>query len=85
MFTVKMTHHFFKFFIFLALSSSAQQIVVADEVSKEPILGSAVFNYLMTKTAVSDFDGRVEIKNFRDFEKIYFNHLSYHKNSFRKS
>ena len=80
-----MTHYFFKFFIFLALSSSAQQIIVVDEISNEPIPGSVVFNYLTTKSAISDFDGRVEIKEFRDFEKVYFRHLSYHNTSIRKS
>jgi len=80
-----MTHYFFKFFIFLALSSSAQQIIVVDEISNEPIPGSVVFNYLTTKSAISDFDGLVEIKEFRDFEKVYFRHLSYHNTSIRKS
>ena len=80
-----MTHHIFKFFILFAFSSAAQQIVVADEESKEPITGLVVFNSLSTKTAVSDFDGLVDIKNFQSFEKIYFGHLSYHKKSIRKS
>ena len=80
-----MSHYFFKFFIFLALSSSAQQIIVVDEISNEPIPGSVVFNYLTTKSAISDFDGLVEIKEFRDFEKVYFRHLSYHNTSIRKS
>ena len=80
-----MTHYFFNFFILLALSSSAQQIIVVDEISNEPIPGSVVFNYLTTKSAISDFDGRVEIKEFRDFEKVYFRHLSYHNTSIRKS
>ena len=80
-----MTHHIFKFLILFALSSGAQQVVVADEESKEPITGLAVFNSLATKTAVSDFDGRVDIKEFQSFEKIYFGHLSYHKKSIRKS
>tara|TARA_B110000483_G_scaffold46166_1_gene57646 strand:+ start:1087 stop:3489 length:2403 start_codon:yes stop_codon:yes gene_type:complete len=80
-----MTHHIFKFFILFAFSSAAQQIVVADEESKEPITGLVVFNSLATKTAVSDFDGLVDIKNFQSFEKIYFGHLSYHKKSIRKS
>ena len=80
-----MTHHIFKFLILFAFSSAAQQVVVADEESKEPITGLAVFNSLATKTAVSDFDGRVDIKEFQSFEKIYFGHLSYHKKSIRKS
>ena len=80
-----MTHFFFKFFLFFALTSYAQQVVVADEVNKEPIPGSVVYNYLTTKTVISDLDGRVEIKAFRDFEKVYFGHLSYYKTSIRKS
>ena len=80
-----MTHYIFKFLILFAFSSAAQQVVVADEESKEPITGLAVFNSLATKTAVSDFDGRVDIKEFQSFEKIYFGHLSYHKKSIRKS
>lgn len=80
-----MNHLFFKAFFLFTLGSYAQQIVVADKLTKEPISGSLAFNYTTTKTAVSDLEGRVELKEFQSFEKIFFQHLSYTKVSVKKS
>ena len=80
-----MTNHLFKFLILLFFTSSAQQVVVVDKLSKDPILGAVAFNYLKTKSSLSDFDGHIEVTKFTDFEKIYFDHPSYNKILIRKS
>ena len=67
------------------MSTSAQQIVVVDELDNAPIPGVAVFNDLKTKTAITDFDGHVNLEAFSQRDKIYFQHLSYHKFSILKS
>ena len=72
-------------FSFFILSSSAQQLVVVDESDDQPIPGVAVFNDLKTKTAITDFDGDVSLDAFNQFDKIYFQHLSYHKITILKS
>ena len=70
---------------FFILSSSAQQLVVVDESDDQPIPGVAVFNDLKTRTAITDFDGFVEVEEFNPLDKIYFQHISYHKISILKS
>jgi len=71
-------------FSFFILSTSAQQTVVVDESDDQPIPGVAVFNNLKTKTAITDFDGHVNLDAFSEFDKIYFQHLSYHNLSILK-
>ena len=56
---------------------NAQEITLLDKVTKEPIIGVAIFNTSKTKSAVSDFDGKVSIGKFDDNEVIYFKHLGY--------
>jgi hemoglobin/transferrin/lactoferrin receptor protein len=73
------------FFCFSLWNSSAQQIVVVDETNLEPITGVAVFNLFKTKTDISDFDGKASIVRFQTFERVYFQHISYHKESMLKS
>ncbi len=73
-------NRFFLFFSCLfVLNTSAQEIVVVDESNNESIPGVAVFNDLKTKTAITDIDGTVNIDEFKEVDKIYFQHLSYHK------
>lgn len=67
------------------LSVGAQQIVVVDELDYLPIPAAAIFNDLKTKTEITDIDGLVTIDKFSDLEKIYVQHLSYHKISVFKS
>ena len=80
-----MNHFAYCFFGLFALTISAQQIVVVDEKTHEPLPGTALFNQVKTKMNVTDLDGQVHIEKFQDFEKIYFQHLSYHKTSILKS
>ena len=78
--------HFYSCFLCIFLwNLSAQQVVVVDETNSEPIAGVAVFNLVKTKTNVSNLDGIASIERFQSFERIYFQHLSYHRESILKS
>ena len=66
-------------FSFIIWSGFAQQVVVVDALDHTPIPGVAVFNDLKTQTAITNFDGYVTIDEFIQSDKIYFQHLSYHK------
>ena len=70
---------------FLIVSTHAQQIVVVDELENTPIPAAAVFNDLKTKTEITDINGFVTIDKFIGSEKIYVQHISYHKISVLKS
>ena len=74
-----MNRLFLFIFSFFIWSGFAQQVVVVDELDNTPIPGVAIFNDLKTKTAITDFDGYVTIDKFTQLDKIYFQHLSYHK------
>ena len=78
-----------RFFLFvsllLILSTSAQNIVVINKSDKQPIPGVAVFNVVKTKTAITNFDGAVNLDDFSTNDKIHFQHLSYDKISVVKS
>lgn len=80
-----MNHFAYYFFGLFALTISAQQIVIVDEKTHEPLPGTALFNQVKTKMNVTDIDGQVHLEKFQDFEKIYFQHMSYHKTSILKS
>ena len=82
---IKMKPIFICFLFFYLWNLSAQQIVVVDETNSEPITGVAVFNLFKTKTDISDFDGKVSLVRFQSFERVYFQHISYHKESMLKS
>ena len=78
-----------RFFLFVSLlfilSTSAQNIVVINESDNQPIPGVAVFNDVKTKTAITNFDGVVNLDDFSTNDKIHFQHLSYHKITVLKS
>ena len=66
------------------LSTSAQQVIVVNKSDKQPIPGVAVYNDIKTKTAITDFDGNVDLDSYSLQDKIHFQHLSYHKISIQK-
>ena len=78
-----------RLFLFVSLlsilSTSAQNVVVVNESDHQPIPGVAVFNDLKTKTAITNFDGVVNLDVFNRTAKTHFQHLSYHKISILKS
>ena len=79
-----MNRLFLFFSLLFILSTSAQQAIVVNKSDKQPIPGVAVFNDLKTKTAITDFEGNVDLDPFSSQDKIHFQHLSYHKISIQK-
>jgi len=63
----------------------AQEIVILDELSKEPISGVAVYNPSKTISTSSDIDGKVSISMFSDNEKLIFHHISHVRATYIKS
>ncbi|MBU3028029.1 TonB-dependent receptor plug domain-containing protein [Zobellia galactanivorans] len=55
----------------------SQEVTVLDFDTREPISNVAIYNYDRTKTALTDFDGKVDLKVFGVDERITFRHLSY--------
>lgn len=56
---------------------SAQEIVVLDLETKEPVVNVVIYNIDRTKTVLSDFDGKCDLTPFARNERIFFKHLSY--------
>ena len=80
-----MRNSFVFFFILLSFTVKSQNIIVFDQITKEPISGIAVFNIDKTKTAITDIDGNVSLDDFSENERVYFQHITYIKASYIKS
>jgi len=62
---------FFTFYI------NAQDIIVLDQATNEPISGVVAYNKSKSKSVMSDFDGKISLAGFDTNETIIFQHLSY--------
>jgi hemoglobin/transferrin/lactoferrin receptor protein len=62
---------FFTFYI------NAQDIIVFDQATNEPISGVVAYNKSKSKSVMSDFDGKISLAGFDTNETIIFQHLSY--------
>ncbi|MCR9181966.1 MAG: TonB-dependent receptor [Flavobacteriaceae bacterium] len=76
---------FLVLFIFLTSISFGQEVKIVDSETKEPIAGVVFYNYNKSKNGVSDFDGKISLDNFSNYETIYFQHTSYEKITSTKS
>ena len=56
---------------------SAQEVVLMDLETKEPIVNVVIYNSDRSKTVLSDFDGKCDLSEFDKNERIFFKHLSY--------
>jgi hemoglobin/transferrin/lactoferrin receptor protein len=74
---------FFSYLFFFV--THAQEVVILDETSKEPIVGVAVYNSSKTKSLISNFEGKVLLDAFAKNEKIFFQHISHFKLTYIKS
>jgi hemoglobin/transferrin/lactoferrin receptor protein len=63
--------------VFLSFQISAQQIQVLEANTGIPVSGAALFNSDKSKSAITDFDGLVDISKFSDDERITFQHISH--------
>ena len=74
------------FFCILLSNVNAQEVVIMDQSSMEPINGVAVYNTNKSKSGVSDFNGKITIDQFNDDEFITFQHIAYvHKTILKKN
>ena len=76
-------------FVFLScltfFVTHAQEIIILDETTNDPISGVVVYNSLKTKSFISDIDGKVSLEFFADNEEIIFQHISHIKLTYFKS
>ncbi len=63
----------------------SQQIQILDNDTNDPVPGVAVFNTDKSKSAVSDFDGFVNISAFSETEVLTFQHISHTALKLKKS
>ena len=71
------TRIFFVLFLLGIQMISAQEIIVLDADTREPILNVAIYNLDKSKTGVSDFDGKCDVSIFDRNERLTFKHISY--------
>ncbi|MHA6279146.1 TonB-dependent receptor plug domain-containing protein [Salinimicrobium sp. CAU 1759] len=64
-------------FILLFSISSAQEITVYDEETRQPIFNVAIFNKDKSKHLLTGFDGEADLSIFSPSEVIFFRHISH--------
>ena len=64
-------------FLLIATAVSAQKITILDAKTNEPIPNVSASNIINSKHCVSDFDGVLDLSQFRKNQTIYLQHLSY--------
>ena len=64
-------------FVFLFHISSAQEITVYDEETRQPIFNVAIFNKDKSKHLLTGFDGEADLSIFSPSEVIFFRHISH--------
>lgn len=65
------------FFFFFFNLLSAQEILVLDKETKEPLFNVTVFNESKTKSTLTDYQGEVNLSIFSPEEEIFFRHISH--------
>ncbi|MEM7486583.1 MAG: TonB-dependent receptor [Bacteroidota bacterium] len=68
---------FILFFLLISCTIFSQEIKVLDAVTGNPISNIAVYNKDKSKTTISNFDGKCDLKAFSKNEKIFFKHISF--------
>jgi len=85
-FSIKMKNftHFIILFLFINFNY-AQEITFKDIDTGEPIINVAIYNKEISKSTVSDINGKAVISSFDNQEIIYLSHISYKDISILKS
>ncbi|WP_249559188.1 TonB-dependent receptor [Cellulophaga sp. 20_2_10] len=76
-FLVSMNKAFFILFLFFFNSIFAQEIIILDQDTKEPIQDVAIFNSDKSKTALTSFNGSANLSVFNKNERITLKHIGY--------
>ncbi|MEH6407760.1 MAG: TonB-dependent receptor plug domain-containing protein, partial [Leeuwenhoekiella sp.] len=66
----------FPLFLF-SLFGFAQEITVVDEETRQPVINAALFNAAKSTSAVTGFNGKVDISAFTNSETINITHVSH--------
>lgn len=80
-----MKKFFTLFLCFIVSVGVAQEVLVLDKNSKEPVAGVVAYNNSKTKSVMSDLTGKLTLDSFEDNEHIVFQHISYYKLRIKKS
>ena len=73
------------FLFFYCIILSAQEVVILDQTSEEPIAGVVVYNSSKTQSTISNINGEVNLDVFQENERIIFQHISHIKVILKKS
>jgi len=73
------------FLCFLVSISMAQEVLVLDRSTNDPIAGVVAYNSGKTKSVTSDLDGKLTLDTFSADEQIIVQHISYIKLRIKKS
>ena len=73
-------------FIFCFTSNIlAQNLVVLDKETQEPVVGAIASNSSGTVSLMTDLEGKLSLNNFKEFDKVIFQHVFYFKISVIKN
>lgn len=64
---------------------TAQEVVIIDQTTNDPIAGVVAYNKSKSKSVMSDLDGKIVLDSFGINENIFFQHISYLNFSIKKS
>lgn len=64
-------------FLLLVQWGFAQEIVILDSDSRNPIVNAVVYNSNKSKTALSDFDGKCDLSSFAANDRLTISHIGY--------
>jgi hemoglobin/transferrin/lactoferrin receptor protein len=70
-------------FIFSLIIGHSQTVTVLDGVTKEPIVGVAIFNFKKDKSVITNLDGRASLELFDVNETLYFQNFLYKKRTIK--
>ena len=77
------------FIVFFLLITSiriyAQQVKIVNALTKEPIMGVAIYNYDKSVSVVSNKNGEASLSSFSNIETIYFKHISHFLKTLKKT
>ena len=67
----------FSLFLLSITISKAQVITIVDKASEEPIFNVAIFNKDKSKSVLTNFDGKADLKMFSSSEILFFRHIAH--------
>ncbi|OIQ17770.1 TonB-dependent siderophore receptor [Lacinutrix sp. MedPE-SW] len=69
----------------LVLSLQAQEILIANKKTQEPIVGAAIYNQDQSRSVITKFDGKANLDIFNPDDILFFKHIAFDVLSVEKS